>query len=209
MPRAMGANGWGAGFIRSIWRACLTPSSHLPLPISARSPAVDSTVRSGRRPRLGIPQRDLFRTVASRPIGHCCHRRVQIAGDGQLRQSLRHRWGKPAPDLFDVTVPHEVYRINKFSAYELGTGRSGRLPGYDVAVSLSIGCQVSCDLDRSRAFTVMAENACRGFPGMAGSIDCYQWKWKNCPNAWQGQFNGAKGTSTVREAFANRDPSIW
>ena len=31
----------------------------------------------------------------------------------------------------------------------------------------------------------LTENAKRGFPGMFGSIDCMNWKWKNCPTGWR------------------------
>ncbi|CEO99784.1 DDE Tnp4 domain-containing protein [Plasmodiophora brassicae] len=56
---------------------------------------------------------------------------------------------------------------------------------------------------------IMDDNARRNFPGMAGSIDCYHWVWKNCPKAWQGQFRGAKGTSMILEAVAGHDLWIW
>jgi hypothetical protein len=55
----------------------------------------------------------------------------------------------------------------------------------------------------------MSENSARGFPGMLGSIDCYNWSWKNCPKANQGQYRGNKGTSVVLEAVASKDLWIW
>lgn len=32
---------------------------------------------------------------------------------------------------------------------------------------------------------VVQQNATCGFPGMFGSIDCMNWRWKNCPTAWR------------------------
>ena len=53
-------------------------------------------------------------------------------------------------------------------------------------------------------------NAKRGFPGMFGSLDCTHWVWKNCPVAWQGQFQDRKGTrSLIMEAIATHDLWIW
>ena len=56
---------------------------------------------------------------------------------------------------------------------------------------------------------LMQENAKRGFPGMIGSIDCYNWKWDNCPKAWNGSYRGVKGTSIVLEAAVSHDLWIW
>ena len=40
--------------------------------------------------------------------------------------------------------------------------------------------------------------AVHGVPGMIGSLDCMQTKWKNCPIEWQGCFKGqSKGMSTI------------
>lgn len=58
--------------------------------------------------------------------------------------------------------------------------------------------------------TLLAENAARGFPGMIGSLDCMHWCWKNCPTAWQGQFQGKEKTPTIiLEAVASRSLRIW
>ena len=37
----------------------------------------------------------------------------------------------------------------------------------------------------------------RGFPGMLGSIDCMQWKWKNCPSGSKGQYTGHSREPTI------------
>ena len=37
-----------------------------------------------------------------------------------------------------------------------------------------------------------------GVPGMIGSLDCMQTRWKNCPVAWQQSFKGrSKGMATI------------
>lgn len=56
---------------------------------------------------------------------------------------------------------------------------------------------------------ILEESAERGFPGMMGSIDCYNWPWENCPKAWSGMYTGKKGTSIVLEAACSYDLWIW
>ena len=50
-----------------------------------------------------------------------------------------------------------------------------------------------------------------GVPGMVGSLDCMQTRWKNCPIAWQQSFRGrSKGMSTiVLEAAADYNLWFW
>ena len=60
------------------------------------------------------------------------------------------------------------------------------------------------DLER-----ILRINAARGFPGLQGSLDCYNWRWDKCPKAQQGQFKGHKGTSIVLEAVVDGDLWFW
>jgi hypothetical protein len=39
----------------------------------------------------------------------------------------------------------------------------------------------------------VARNISSGFLGMFASLDCMHWTWKNCPVAWQGQFQDKDG----------------
>ncbi|CAL2257215.1 unnamed protein product [Prunus armeniaca] len=46
----------------------------------------------------------------------------------------------------------------------------------------------------------------RGFPEMIGSIDCMHWQWKNCPTAWQGDYeNRKRQKNIILEAVAGFD----
>ena len=56
---------------------------------------------------------------------------------------------------------------------------------------------------------ILQESAKRGFPGVLGSIDCYNWRWKNCPRAWKGSFKGIKDTSIVLEGGVSYDLWFW
>jgi hypothetical protein len=45
---------------------------------------------------------------------------------------------------------------------------------------------------------------------MFASIDCIHWVWKNCPVAWQGQFQDKDGfRSVILEAVADQSLWIW
>ncbi len=50
----------------------------------------------------------------------------------------------------------------------------------------------------------------QGWPGMLGSLDCSHYRWKNCPVAWAGQFEGHKdGPTIILEAIADSSGRIW
>lgn len=57
---------------------------------------------------------------------------------------------------------------------------------------------------------LLRRGAYLGFPGMLGSIDCCKWRWKNCPTALHGQYQGKEGVPTVTlEAIADDRLYIW
>ena len=55
---------------------------------------------------------------------------------------------------------------------------------------------------------LLAHSQNRGFPGMLGSIDCMNWKLKNCLAAWKGMYCGyIREPSIILEAVASYD--LW
>ena len=52
--------------------------------------------------------------------------------------------------------------------------------------------------------------AVHGVEGMFGSLDCMHTFWKNCPKAWQGNFQGKEGRpSIVLEAISDHHLWFW
>ena len=56
---------------------------------------------------------------------------------------------------------------------------------------------------------LLQQNAKRGFPGCLGSIDCWHWEWKNCPNGSAAHYKGKKGKGCVAEMCCGPDLWIW
>ncbi|XP_075669760.1 uncharacterized protein LOC142639475 [Castanea sativa] len=49
-----------------------------------------------------------------------------------------------------------------------------------------------------------------GFPRMLGSINCMDWRWKNCPSKWKGQYIGHTcDPMIILEIVASYDLWIW
>lgn len=45
---------------------------------------------------------------------------------------------------------------------------------------------------------------------MIRSIDCMHWQWKNCPTAWQGDYENRKGKkSIILEVVVLFDTCVW
>eukprot|EP00171_Calliarthron_tuberculosum_P007479 IDg7479t1 len=63
---------------------------------------------------------------------------------------------------------------------------------------------------KDEVIVLLRRGAYLGFPGMLGSIDCCKWRWKNCPTALHGQYQGKEGVPTVTlEAIADDRLYIW
>ena len=57
---------------------------------------------------------------------------------------------------------------------------------------------------------ILQDSEGKGWPGMLGSIDCMHWKWKNCPKAWAGMYQGKEKSPTiVLQAVADSTCRIW
>ncbi|OWZ15369.1 Nuclease HARBI1 [Phytophthora megakarya] len=69
---------------------------------------------------------------------------------------------------------------------------------------------VSTPAYTGRAPSILEQNARRCFVGMAGSVDCMHWQWRNCPTALAGQHKGKEKKSTkILEVVADYNLRIW
>ena len=61
------------------------------------------------------------------------------------------------------------------------------------------------DLER-----ILSKMESRGFPGCIGNVDCSHFVWKQCPKAWNGQYQGKSGKrSIVMEIVTDYELWIW
>lgn len=78
------------------------------------------------------------------------------------------------------------------------------------AVCLEFGPQYLRQPTKANLEKQLAINALPGWLGMFGSIDCMHYEWKNCPVAWQGDYDSRDGTnSIILEAIADTNLHIW
>ncbi|XP_020179285.1 uncharacterized protein [Aegilops tauschii subsp. strangulata] len=57
---------------------------------------------------------------------------------------------------------------------------------------------------------LLAISEARGWSGLLESLDYMHWKWKNCPKALQGEYQGhVKKPTIILEAVASQDLWIW
>jgi hypothetical protein len=79
-----------------------------------------------------------------------------------------------------------------------------------VAIRACFETEYLCQSTREDLQKQIQINTARGFLGMFGSLDCMYWTWKNCPVAWQGQFQDKdKNHSIILEAIADQSLWIW
>ena len=76
---------------------------------------------------------------------------------------------------------------------------------------LKTACKSQTDVVSVLYFQHTQPNGCRkGVPGHAWCIDCMHWRWKNCPEAWHGQFTGhCHDPTIILDAVASQDLWIW
>jgi hypothetical protein len=97
----------------------------------------------------------------------------------------------------------EYCRIGESTAIE-------SMKRFCAAVRACFGATYMRKPTRSDIINQMRINEERGWPGMFGSLDCMHWGWKNCPVAWQGQFQDKDGNrSIILEAIADQSLWIW
>ncbi len=120
------------------------------------------------------------------------HPTLKIAA--ALKILCRGQTGDDAEEYLRLSESTAIESLKRFcsAVVELFEVEFLRLPNEEVVKSL------------------MLENSKRGFPGMIASLDCMHMKWKNCPKAWQGQFQGKEGKCTmILEAAASYNLRFW